>query len=181
MITPDQENDLHRFFNGSLAAAMGIKSAMGGQIDAAKLGRGRDDATRDDGDDRILEASWEYGHIEATLRTLSDGDRRVLRMVYEPLTTGETDRLETFGVNARIAVVMFGNDRPRLVALCRRAKTGKDGSKQEAMALLCGLVWQAATRAQRAKEAYSVAASNRVRGSRPWYVPGSRFSSRSAA
>lgn len=171
MIRPDQESELHRYFSGALAAAMGIRSAMGGQIEAAKLGRKSSDGDRDAGDDRVLEASWEYGRIEATLRTLSDGDRRVLRLVYEPMGTGESDRLETFGVNARIAVVLFGGERSRLVALCKRSKHSKDhAGKAEATAVLCGLVWQAAARVNVAQDAYAAAVEDRKHESRPWYV-----------
>jgi len=109
-----------------------------------------------------------------------------LRLLYEPMTLGEADGLDVFGPNARLAVVLYGlahkmtgthmtlaeytTSREALARVCKRARSGKDGSKQEAAALVYSLVFQALQRARRAQESYSDAASQRGRIVRPWYV-----------
>lgn len=167
---PDQEMELHRYFSGALAAAMGIRSTMGGQIAVLKLGCRADPDKHTDTDEQTLEASWEYGRIDSVLRCLSDADRRVLRLYYEPLSLGETEGLEIFGQTVRLALVLFGGDRSRLLATVKRAKRGHHGAKQEAAAVVYGLVFQSATRARRAQEAYAAVAEHRKRPRRPWYV-----------
>jgi hypothetical protein len=183
MISADQESELHRFFSGAIAAAMGIKSCMGGQIAHLRLGITDSGNAGVSMEEDSLEAAWEYSRINGVLRTLNDGDRRVLRLLYEPLTPGETDWLETFGRYVRLAIVLCG-DRDHLVRLCKASKKGKSQPvKQNALAAVYSLVFQATERARTAQEAYSAGCERRAQADyrahpelhglpkRPWYVP----------
>jgi hypothetical protein len=187
MIRPDQEAELHRYFSGVLAAAMGLRSTMAGQIAVLRLGVTSSSGNADWAEERSLEAAWEFRRTSECLRQLDDADRRVLRLLYEPMGIGESDGLDIFGPNARVAVVLYGLTHKRsnttltladytvarqsLANLCKRARSLKDPSRQDAAALVYGLAFQAVARAGRAQDAYARSTERRDDVTRPWYVP----------
>lgn len=187
MIRPDQEAELHRYFSGVLAAAMGLRSTMSGQISVLRLGITSSSGNGDWAEERSLEAAWEFRRTSACLARIDDADRRVLRLLYEPMGIGESDGLDIFGPNARVAVVLYGLTHKRsnttltladytvarqsLANLCKRARSLKDPSRQDAAALVYGLAFQAVKRSSIAQDAYACVAEQRGDLVRPWYVP----------
>lgn len=187
MLEPDQETELHDYFSGVLAAAMGMQSAVSGILKTLVRGCHIDNVGYEL-DDRVLEAAWREAYIREALEGLTDTDRLVLRLYYEPMSEGERNGLDIFGKTARVAVVLYGlankdvqktpmtlTDysiaRVKLAAQCARARNGSKDEKLQASTILYGLVFQASNRVKKAQDAYSKQVEKRGTLRRPWYVP----------
>lgn len=103
-LTYDQRQDLEAYFTGELAASMGIKSALGGQLDRLEMGLSQTFAcssTDSEPSDQQFMAVVQERHVRcllAAMQKVDVGAYHTLRARYTPLPEGTRKGLESLGV-----------------------------------------------------------------------------------